>query len=56
MDAIQVSHKCWSRQQFIILGVPFPPERGWLKRMEGKFVTNDAYQELVKISERAKKK
>ena len=56
INAFQVSHKCWSRKQFALLGVPFPPEKGWLKRMEGKFITDATHQELVRISEKAKKK
>lgn len=55
LDALQVSHKCWSRQQFLLLGVPFPPEKGWLKRMEHKFIPDTTYQQLLQISQKAKK-
>lgn len=54
LDALQVSHKCWSRPQFILLGVPFPPEKGWLKRLEGKFISDTTYQQLLKISLKGK--
>ena len=55
LNALQVSHKCWSRAQYALLEVPFPPAKGWLKRMEGKFISDDTYQQLLKISLKAKK-
>lgn len=55
LNTLQVSHKCWSRAQYALLGVPFPPEKGWLKRMEGKFITEETHQQLLQISLKAKK-
>lgn len=55
LDALQVSHKCWSRAQFSLLEVPFPPDKGWLKRLEGKFITPETHQQLQQISQKAKK-
>lgn len=50
LDNLQVSHKCWSRSQYALLGVPFPPKKGWLKHMEGKFISDTTYQQLLKSS------
>jgi hypothetical protein len=55
LNSLQVSHKCWSKAQFALLEVPFPPKQGWLKRLEGKFIPDATYQELLKSSHKAKK-
>ena len=55
LNTLQVSHKCWSRAQYTLLGVPFPPEKGWLKRMEGKLISDTTYQQLLKISLKGKR-
>ena len=51
LDSLQVSHKCWSRAQYNLLEVPFPPAKGWLKRIEGKFISDTTHQQLKAISQ-----
>jgi len=55
LDTLMVSHKCWSRAQYVLLGVPFPTDKGWLKRMEGKFSTDETYRKLIQISQKTKR-
>lgn len=35
LDAGQSSRGAWSREQLELLGVPWPPARGWRGRLEG---------------------
>ncbi len=56
LDSLQVSHKCWSRAQYAILEAPFPPAKGWLKRIEGKFISDTTCQQLKAISQKANPK
>ena len=51
LNSLQVSHKCWSRAQYALLEVPFPPAKGWLKRIEGKFISDTTYRQLKAISQ-----
>lgn len=40
IDAGQSSAGGWSREQLAILGVAWPPRRGWRRRCHGKEIPN----------------
>jgi hypothetical protein len=37
----------WNRKQLEILGVSFPPKKGWLKKLIGTEITDVQYQNLI---------
>lgn len=41
----------WTLAQLQILGIKWPPKKGWLKNLIGKQVTHEQWERFVKASE-----
>jgi hypothetical protein len=38
----------WTKRQLEILGVPWPPQDGWIKRITGNTLTDEAAAEFLR--------
>jgi hypothetical protein len=41
----------WTKAQFKILGVPWPPRKGWKKSVIGKAITEDEVKRFIEARE-----
>lgn len=44
-----------TRAQLQVLGVEWPPEKGWLSRMIGTEISTERYQEFVKLGQHTRR-
>lgn len=42
----------WSERQFVLLGVPYPPQKGWRKTILGKEFKEEVIKEFLKLKDR----
>lgn len=50
-----IGHQGHSYRQLKLLGVPIPPEKGWLSRLIGTEITQEKYAEFVRLGQRQTK-
>jgi len=39
----------WNRAQLTVLGVSWPPKKGWAKALAGTEISEDAYAQFLKL-------
>lgn len=39
----------WNKQQTDLLGVPWPPKKGWLSALIGKEVSEETWQKVIAV-------
>lgn len=49
-------HECttpnggWNKAQLAVLGITWPPEKGWIRRLDGKEITEEEFSEVKRLS------
>ncbi len=44
----------WTKEQLALIGVNWPPEKGWMKRIEGKEITNSQASKFQRLPARGR--
>ncbi len=47
------ANKGWKRAQLDILGVAWPPVKGWMRKVAGRKITKSRYQEFCDAGKRS---
>ena len=40
----------WNRQQIELMGIKFPPRKGWLSSLQGKLIPDEKWSRIVELS------
>ena len=48
----QSARKAWTRRQLTLIGVSWPPRKGWTYRVEGLMISEEARAEFERIARR----
>lgn len=54
LDAARTSRGGWSRAQLQVLGVPWPPPTGWMRRTVGRRVRRADFETFALLGREAK--
>lgn len=46
----------WTRKQLVVLGVQWPPEKGWLSTLVGRWIDADVAQAFERLGEERRRK
>lgn len=50
IESVKTQRGAWTRRQLELLGVAWPPKKGWRHRSIGKVLTDEALAEMQAIS------